>query len=83
MCWPLNNYKPRLRFRERAQAARAELHLLSFTFFEDRNSLDIWLPLALGMTHGVAHIMTTHWLFPANFTFGHDTLNFLYKDFNI
>jgi hypothetical protein len=41
-----------------AQATGAEVHLFGLTLNDDRNRVDIWHPLALGMALGVAHILT-------------------------
>jgi hypothetical protein len=58
----------KLKFCRRTQAARAELHFNGSTIFEDGCLLHIGLPLALGMAHRVAHLVTTHHFFMTYFT---------------
>jgi hypothetical protein len=77
-CWPLKSGNVEgLGFAGCSQAARADFNPASLAILKNSDGLHVGFPLSLGMTQGVAHIVTTHCFFLTDFTFGHGLFFFL------
>jgi hypothetical protein len=65
-----------LSFAGSPQAAGANFNSTGLAILKDSHGLHIGFPLSFGMTHRVAHIVTTHRFFLAELTFGHGYFSF-------